>query len=195
MKRSHDTATEQDQPPLAEAVQAKPKLIKNHGTHLELDIAVAQACCITTDDGGILLPDSPLVFMGIDEDSGVDRLAYWPSNTETGRRVLKVLEEAVGADEQGIALCTISDRNIRLLDELWTWAQSNCTFCDDEPLLQEYFSVEHVPELGVFKVVVECEKSYRKQLKKNKKGDASDCLVLLSDLSPRLYTTVYHRYC
>lgn len=206
MKRSHDSATDLDTPLPEEEqpVPSQPKQVKClHCTDLES--TVEQACYQTvsesspaaaTDDekyqpGDILLPPCPLIFLGLDEDAQVDRLGYWPPNTEMGMRVLKVMDDAVGQDTEGLEVCSIADRNIRLLDELWHWTNSNGKSCENPDLIKKHFNVESIAELGIFREVIECKRDYKRRVKKG----TADGVVLLDHLSTRVYTKVYHRYC
>jgi hypothetical protein len=132
--------------------------------------AVRAACCVEKD-GTTTLSCTPIILLGLSEDADIDRLAYWPANEEVGLRVLKKLDEAVGECEGDL----YEHNNIRLMDSLWAQVEGRENK-ESHAFLCKHFQVKKVAELGVFRVVEE---------------DG----VLLTDLSPHLYTRIYHRYC
>jgi hypothetical protein len=147
-----------------------------------LDACIAKSCykMPISPDEPLLLPSTPIMFLLLDEDHGQHRMAYWPSSLEIGLRVVKELENASDTYKH----TKHYNDNIVLMDVLYGHAGggSEGVTQNQTKFAHSCFGVTQLDELGVFRMVSE----HRVHL--------HAIYVLPENLSPRLYTCVFHRW-
>ena len=167
--------------PLVKKTRAVQR-VKNKQDHQinGLEIAVRAACydeaTTTTKQPDAMIPDTPLILLSLNEDALVSRLAYWPLNVEIGLRLMNALE---------------GPNQCRLLDCLWAFVNNGayCELDDARKFLCKQLDVKTIEELGLWRQVIE----ERQAFPQGEEDVAEECFDL-NELSPQLFTRVYHQY-